>query len=79
MGEGLAALEAFAVRHGGTCLFGDAITLADLCLLPQLFNARRFGLPLEGWPRLLAVEHGLADLPWVVAARPNKQIDSSLI
>jgi maleylacetoacetate isomerase len=79
MGEGLAALEAFAVRHGGACLFGDKVTLADLCLLPQLFNARRFGLPLDGWPRLQAVESGLAERPWVIAARPERQGDSVLI
>lgn len=79
MGDGLAALEAFATRHGGACLFGDAVTLADLCLLPQLFNARRFGLPLDGWPRLQAVESGLAERPWVMAARPEQQSDSVLI
>lgn len=76
MGEGLAALEAFAARHGGGFLFGDAVTLADLCLVPQLYNARRFGLPLDGWPRLLAVEAHVAVQPWATAASPENQPDS---
>jgi maleylacetoacetate isomerase len=75
MTEGLAALDDFALRHGGTCLFGDTVTMADLCLLPQLFNARRFDLPLAGWPRLLAIEAGVSALPWAVAARPERQVD----
>jgi maleylacetoacetate isomerase len=77
MQGGLAALEAFAARHGGACLFGDTVTIADLCLLPQLFNARRFGLPLDGLSRLLSVERGLADQAWAVAARPENQTDSA--
>lgn len=77
MADGLVALEDFAARHGGRCLFGDAVSLADLCLLPQLFNARRFGLELAAWPRLLAVEQGLADAAWVEAARPEAQPDSA--
>lgn len=76
MREGFDTLEAFAARHGGAHLFGDAVTLADLCLVPQLYNARRFGLALEGWPRLLAVEARVAAQPWAAAARPEQQPDS---
>lgn len=76
MGEGFAALEEFAARHGGGFLFGDAVTLADLCLVPQLYNARRFGLPLDAWPRLLAVEARVVAQPWAVAAHPDAQADS---
>ena len=76
MAEGLATLEAFAARHGGTCLFGDMVTLADLCVVPQLFNARRFGLALDAWPRLLAVEAFVAAQPWAATARPENQPDS---
>jgi maleylacetoacetate isomerase len=76
MAEGFAALEDFAVRHGGTCLFGDAVTLADLCLVPQLYNARRFGLALDPWPRLLAAEAALVAQPWAAAAHPENQSDS---
>jgi maleylacetoacetate isomerase len=76
MADGFAALEDFALRHGGACLFGDDVTLADLCLVPQLYNARRFGLALDTWPRLLAAEAHLLEMPWADAARPEKQTDS---
>ena len=44
--EGLAALEEMARPHAGAFLFGDAPTIADICLVPQLYNARRFSVPL---------------------------------
>lgn len=70
MGDGLAALEDFARRHGGRCLFGDHVTLADLCLVPQLYNARRFGLALAAWPRLLAAEQTVMAQPWFAGTEP---------
>ena len=45
--EGLAALERMASPGAGRFLFGDAPTLADVCLIPQLYNARRFAVPLD--------------------------------
>lgn len=75
MADGLAALEDFAQRHGGAYLFGDAVTMADLCLVPQLFNARRYGLALDPWPRLQAVDARVSALPWAVAALPQHQPD----
>jgi maleylacetoacetate isomerase len=75
MADGLAALEDFAARHGGDFLFGDQVTIADLCLVPQLFNARRFGLTLDSWPRLLAVDSAVSALPWAAAALPDNQPD----
>jgi maleylacetoacetate isomerase len=76
MHDGLASLEQFAARHGGRCLYGDDVGLADLCLLPQLYNARRFALPLDSWSRLTAIEARLAELPWVQAAHADVQPDS---
>lgn len=70
MGDGLAALEAFATSHGGQFLFGDRVTLADLCLVPQLYNARRFGLPLAPWPRLLVAEQAVMAQPWFAGTEP---------
>ena len=53
--EGLETCEALAARHTGPFCLGEAVTLADVFLVPQLANARRFGV--EGaWPRLLAIE-----------------------
>jgi maleylacetoacetate isomerase len=45
--DGLAALEAMAAPGAGRFLFGDAPTVADICLVPQLYNARRFAVPLD--------------------------------
>ena len=70
MGDGLAALEAFAASHGGRFLFGDQVTLADLCLVPQLYNARRFDLSLAPWPRLLAAEQAVMAQPWFAGTEP---------
>ncbi|MDQ4087962.1 MAG: maleylacetoacetate isomerase [Pseudomonadota bacterium] len=54
--EGFAALEALAAPRSGRFLFGDAPTLADVCLVPQMFNARRFDVPLEGYPTLVRAD-----------------------
>jgi maleylacetoacetate isomerase len=68
---GFEALERHAVRYGdGSFLHGDKLTLADVCLVPQMYNARRFGCDLAGFPRLVAIDAALAALPAVVAARP---------
>jgi maleylpyruvate isomerase len=53
--EGLVAYEALLPAHKGAFSFGDAPSLADICLIPQLMNARRFGADLSS-PRLLAIE-----------------------
>jgi maleylpyruvate isomerase len=53
--EGLSAYEALLPAHGGAFSFGDTPSLADICLVPQLANARRFGVDLN-MPRILAIE-----------------------
>lgn len=75
--NGLAGLEAFATRHGGTCLYGDDPSIADLCLVPQLYNARRIGTDLSPFPRLLSVESGLLARQFVNEARPDRQSDAN--
>jgi maleylpyruvate isomerase len=76
--EGLGALEAqLATRpQGGPYAFGAAPTLADCCLVPQLYNARRFTCPLEAYPTLLAIEAACNALPAFQAARPERQSDA---
>src|SRR3954452_3646022 len=54
--EGLAALEALAAPRAGRFLFGDKPTLADICLVPQLYNARRFEVPIDAWPTLVRAD-----------------------
>src|SRR5690606_9973280 len=70
--EGFAALEALALKRAGRFLFGDSVTLADICLVPQMFNARRFECPLEGYPTLVRVDAAARALPAFAAAHPER-------
>ena len=76
MQDGLAACEALLAGVPGPFCFGLAPTLADLCLVPQLFNARRFGCDLQDLPRLLAAEAACSPLPAFVQAAPDQQGDA---
>lgn len=73
-------LEAFETRLAepatGAFCHGDAPGLADLCLVPQMFNARRFGLDLAPYPRCLRIESACAALPPFAAAAPERQPDA---
>lgn len=69
--EGLAALEVMAAPRAGRFLFGDSPTLADLCLVPQLFNARRFEVPLDDYPTLVSADAEAARLEAFAAAHPD--------
>ncbi|PCD04370.1 maleylacetoacetate isomerase [Sphingomonas spermidinifaciens] len=67
--EGLAPLEAMA--GNGRFLGGDAPDVSDVCLVPQLFNARRFDLDLSPYPRLTSIEAAMLAIPAVSAAHPD--------
>lgn len=70
--EGLAALEQMAEdTPAGPFLGGESPDIADLCLVPQLANARRFEMPLAAYPRLVAAETACLALPAVQAAMPD--------
>ncbi|MFK3891484.1 maleylacetoacetate isomerase [Sphingomonas sp. NPDC079357] len=73
--DGLSACNALIADRDGPYCFGTQVTLADLCLIPQLFNARRFGVELA-WPRLLAVEAACLALPAFADAAPERQPDA---
>ena len=73
--EGLAACNALLGSAPGPFCFGDVPGMADLCLVPQLFNARRFGVELV-WPRLLEAEEAAHALPAFAAAAQDRQPDA---
>ena len=76
MAEGFAAMDAqLSVRPGRFC-HGDTPGMADCCLIPQLYNARRFNLDLGAYPQLLAVERACQALPAFAAAAPEAQPDA---
>lgn len=76
IGDGLAACEALIHDQPGPFCFGTAPTLADIALVPQLGNARRFGCDLAALPRLLAVEAACNALPAFAEAAPARQPDA---
>jgi len=75
---GLGALESQLTHDAATGTFchGERPTLADICLVPQLANARRFGISLEAYPCLLRIEAACNALPAFIAALPEKQPDA---
>jgi maleylpyruvate isomerase len=72
--EGFDALE--AMLRPGPYAYGAAVTLADVCLVPQVANARRLKLPLDLYPKIVAVEAACAELGAFVEARPENQPDA---
>jgi maleylpyruvate isomerase len=74
--RGLAAIEAIAGETAGRFLVGDAPTIADLYLIPQLYAARRFDVELSQLPMLLKIEADCAALPAFAAAHPDLQPDA---
>jgi maleylpyruvate isomerase len=74
--EGLAACETLIAAEPGPFCFGATPTMADLCLVPQLANARRFGVDLGAFPRLLKAEAAAKDLKAFADAAPERQPDA---
>ncbi len=75
--KGFIALEALLVQRGlsGKYCFGDQVTLADICLVPQVFNAQRFNCPLEDYPTLMGIFSNLMELKPFIDAQPDNQPD----
>lgn len=74
--EGLAGLEAMAAATAGRYMVGDQVSLADICLVPQLYNARRFGVELSPLPTLVRVEAACEALDAFQVAHPDRQPDA---
>jgi len=72
--EGFTALEASLAP--GPYAFGADVTLADICLVPQVANARRLKVPLDAFPGIVAVDAACATLPAFEKARPENQPDA---
>src|SRR5712664_1723183 len=74
--EGLSACETLIANEPGPFCFGAAATMADLCLVPKLANARRFGVDLKAFPRLLKAEAAAKDNKAFADAAPDRQPDA---
>jgi maleylacetoacetate isomerase/maleylpyruvate isomerase len=75
---GLSAFEQLLTRtsHVGAFCYGDAPTLADCCVVPQVFNARRFGCPLDSFPNIQRIDAHCASLEAFQRAAPAAQADA---
>jgi maleylacetoacetate isomerase len=78
IGQGFTALEELARRHGDGARFlhGGAVSMADLFLAPQMYNARRYHLDLRPFPALVAIDAHLMTLPAFSTTRPDAQPDA---
>jgi maleylacetoacetate isomerase len=72
---GLDACERLVDEHGPYAL-GKTVGLADLCLVPQLYNARRYEFPLDAYPRLCRIDAACAALEAFALSRPERQPDA---
>ena len=77
--QGFQALETLLQEHAGQYCVGDSVSFADLCLVPQIYNARRFSVDLDQFPTILGIEERLAALPAFKAAHPDQQPDAVLL
>lgn len=75
--EGFTALERTLARDGagraGAFCWGDAVSMADVCLVPQVFNARRFEVDLTAFPLIVKIDAACRELPAFAGAAPRKQ------
>jgi len=76
IGRGLETLEPIAAASEGDFIFGDEPGLAEVCLIPQLYNAARFKVELDRFPALVAIDAACAELPAFRSAAPQTQPDT---
>ncbi|GIU51006.1 maleylacetoacetate isomerase [Shewanella sairae] len=76
LNEGFSALEKQLEQHSGTFCFGDSPTLADICLVPQVYNAKRFELDMSPYPNIERVNAHCLTLPAFINAVPENQADA---
>jgi maleylpyruvate isomerase len=76
LSRGLTALETEVKDGAGTFCHGDAVTLADVYLVPQLYGARRFGVDVSAFPTLLRIEAACTPLPAFARSEPDVQPDA---
>jgi maleylacetoacetate isomerase len=73
---GFSALECRLAQSAGQFCFGDEVTLADLCLVPQVYNAQRFALDMSAYPTVNTVYHNCQQLAAFALAAPEQQPDA---
>ena len=74
--NGFTALEAVAQKYEAQFLMTDTPSLVECCLVPQVYNARRFGIDMNDYPKLMAIDAACQKLPAFIAAAPENQADA---
>lgn len=74
---GFTALEAQLETYAGQFCFGDSVTIADVCLVPQVYNARRFNVDLSAYPNIVRIDKTCNQLGVFIDARPENQADAT--
>lgn len=77
IGAGLGKLEVMIGEYGGEFSCGDRPTLAELCLIPQVYNARRWGVDLTDFKRIVAIDARCAELLAFQVAHPDRVAEAS--
>lgn len=75
--QGFNALEALLAQHSGRYCYGDQLSLADICLVPQVYNAERFDCDLSPYPLIQRIAAQCNTLPAFQHAHPSRQPDAS--
>lgn len=78
LAAGFQALEVRLKQTAGRFCFADELTLADICLVPQVYNALRFSLPMDEYPRVMQVYTACMELSCFQVAAPEQQLDAPL-
>ncbi|MGS0692234.1 maleylacetoacetate isomerase [Shewanella sp. 0m-8] len=74
--QGFGAIEKQLQKHSGLCCFGDSPTLADICLVPQVYNAKRFKVDMSLYPNIERVNAHCLTLQAFIDATPENQVDA---
>jgi maleylacetoacetate isomerase len=74
--QSFTAFERNLEEVSGKFCVGDEFSMADVCLVPQVYSAERFGIALDNYPLLREVYQRLIELPWVANAHPSQQPDA---
>jgi maleylacetoacetate isomerase len=74
--KGLTAFEAQVKETKGKYCVGDTVSMADICLVPQIYNANRFGMPLDDFPSINAILEALKEHPAFVKSDAANQPDA---
>ena len=77
--EGFGMMESFLTEHGkhGKLCFRDQVTMADCCLVPQVFNAQRYDCDLKPYPTVMRIHENCMQLDAFIRAQPSKQPEAA--